>query len=69
MDFDKIRASFKKDVLTVDIPKKDEYVSYREIPVSGDSSNVKVLEENHNEPKNIFKNIKLGISNLFKSSA
>ncbi|MCT4645204.1 MAG: Hsp20/alpha crystallin family protein [Carboxylicivirga sp.] len=69
MNLDKIKASFKKDVLSIEIPKKEEYVSYREIPVFGDSSNAKVLEEKPNKPKNIINVIKLRINNLFKNTA
>ncbi|MCU4156836.1 Hsp20 family protein [Carboxylicivirga sp. A043] len=69
MNLDNINASFQKGVLKVEIPKKEEYVSYREIPVFGDSSNATVLEEKNNKPKNILNEIKLRINNLFKNTA
>lgn len=34
MDVDKLKAKFKDGVLSVTIPKKKEYINYREIPVS-----------------------------------
>nr|WP_319398944.1 Hsp20/alpha crystallin family protein [uncultured Carboxylicivirga sp.] len=38
MNTEKIKANFKKGVLTLEIPKKKESVSYREIPVNGDKN-------------------------------
>ena len=40
MDIDKLRAKFKDGVLTVDIPKKQEYINYREIPVNGTDAEI-----------------------------
>lgn len=35
MDVDNIHASFKKGILTIEIPKKKEHINYRQIPVLG----------------------------------
>ena len=35
MDVDNLKAKFKDGVLSVTIPKRKEYVNYREIPVNG----------------------------------
>nr|WP_321409374.1 Hsp20 family protein [uncultured Carboxylicivirga sp.] len=35
MDVEKINAKFKKGILTIEIPKKKESITYREIPISG----------------------------------
>ncbi|MCU4166450.1 Hsp20/alpha crystallin family protein [Carboxylicivirga caseinilyticus] len=35
MDVEKINAKFKRGILTIEIPKKKESITYREIPISG----------------------------------
>lgn len=40
MDLDNLKAKFKDGVLYVTIPKKQEYINYREIPVNSDEVTV-----------------------------
>ncbi|MFW5645394.1 MAG: Hsp20 family protein [Bacteroidota bacterium] len=44
MDTDKIKAKFSKGVLKITIPKKKEFINYREIPVSGGDTIVNAKE-------------------------
>jgi HSP20 family protein len=69
MDAEKINARFRNGRLTIDIPKKKEYVNYREIPIGGISEISKSEEINELSNQNLFENLKHKIEGLFKRAA
>ncbi|MGQ1786098.1 Hsp20/alpha crystallin family protein [Saccharicrinis sp. GN24d3] len=69
MDIDKIKAKLKDGVLNIEIPKKEKFISYREIPVSGKSETIKAIDTERNKATSIIKNFKQQIGSLFKKSA
>lgn len=69
MDTERISARFKKGHLTIDIPKKKEFVNYREIPISGMSDNLESIANKEAPKLNLFASLKLKIVRLFKKDA
>lgn len=68
MDVDRIHAKMRNGILTIEIPKKEEFVNYREIPVSGDDGieNAEVVEE---ENKKWIRNAKTRFLNWLGKAA
>ncbi len=68
MDSDSIKAKMKNGVLNIEIPRKKEFVSYREIPVLGQSDlNIKNTPKRRNG--NIINDLKQKVAGFFKHSA
>jgi len=65
MDVEKINAKFKKGILKIEIPKKKESVSYREIPVSGENSFERFNQSSDNK-KRWFDVLKEKVYTTFK---
>ena len=68
MDVEKINAKFKKGILKLEIPKKTESVSYREIPVSGENS-VERINQSSDNKKRWFDVLKEKVLTTFKPAA
>lgn len=74
MDVDNLKAKFKDGVLSVIIPKKKEYINYREIPVNGEDPAVesakvedaKVIGE---KPHSIVEAAKEKLRSIFRKAA
>ncbi|GAF05666.1 Hsp20/alpha crystallin family protein [Saccharicrinis fermentans] len=62
MDSNKIQAQFKDGILSIHIPKKEEYVSYREIPISGQSTVVEMVDNEKSKVNKLLKKIKHKLS-------
>ncbi len=73
MNMDHIKAKFKNDRLSIQIPKKKEYVNYREIPVGGvGGSNIEVEEAqiiNDNKNESLFDSAKKRLRSVFRKGA
>ena len=75
MDVDNLKAKFKDGVLFVTIPKKKEYINYREIPVNGEevaveSSNVEDAKVIGEKPIHSFmETAKEKILSIFRKAA
>ena len=69
MNTEQISAKFREGKLTIEIPKKKEYVNYREIPVGGVSEISKSEEIKEPLNQNLFENLKHKIEGLFKRAA
>lgn len=69
MDVDNIKAKFKKGELKLFIPKKNEFIKYREIPVEGSSIPVKENKEPINVKGNFIDSIKQKIQKAFNRAA
>ncbi len=74
MDVDNLKAKFKDGVLSVTIPKKKEYINYREIPVNGENvavesakiEDAKVIGE---KTHSIVKTAKEKLRSIFRKAA
>ncbi len=67
MNIDRIKAKFKNEKLSIQIPKKKEYVDYREIPVGG--SNIEVEEAQiikENKAESLFDSAKKRLRSVFR---
>ncbi len=69
MDADNIKAKMKDGILNIDIPKKEAFISYREIPVSGMSEGLNAIDYKKDKPNNIIHDLKQKIEKLFRKSA
>ncbi len=75
MDVDNLKAKFTNGVLSVTIPKKKEYVNYREIPVNGEqeaaieSANVVDAEVFEEKPHSIVETAKGKLRSIFRKAA
>lgn len=69
MDVDKIKAKMKDGILNIDIPKKEQFISYREIPVYGMAESLNAVDYKNDKPNNIIYDLKEKIGGLFKKSA
>ncbi len=70
MNIDRIKAKFKNDKLSIQIPKKKEHIDYREIPVGG--SNIEVEEAQiikENKSASLFDSAKKKLQSIFRISA
>jgi len=68
MDVDNIKARLKRGVLKIEIPKKKEFINYREIPVIGNSDmNGEEAERRNN--RSAFENVFEKIRSVFRSAA
>lgn len=66
MNIDRIEAKYRKGVLSIAIPKKEELINYREIKVTGDD----ILESTAHEDKGtLWSNLKTKIRKTFSSAA
>jgi HSP20 family protein len=63
MDVEKVKAKFKNGLLTIIIPKKKEFITFREVPVLGSNNN------NIIKPVTSDKSLKSKFLNLFKKVA
>lgn len=69
MDIEKIKAKFKNGELQLVIPKKDEFVKYREIPVEGASIAVEANALDNKVKQGLIKSIKQKFQKTFNRAA
>jgi len=69
MNIDQIAAKYKKGVLTITIPKKEELINYREIKVTGGEKEDASLSISPKDQRSLWSNLKTKIRKTFSSAA